>query len=235
MKPATEPVMDAPAYPLFLSLRDSRCLVAGFGGVGRRKAAGLLACEPAAVHIFDLHEPEDGEGRALLRHKAARFHTRTCTEDDLRPCRLVFAATGSRAENARIAALCARLGLLCNCADAPEEGSFLVPASARAGCLTAALSTGGASPALARRWRGELETWLAPRARTAHLMGALRPLILALGEDTRRNTGIFRALAASSLQDCLERGDLAACRALLEQTLPPALHDRITELLDAVS
>ena len=66
-------------------------------------------------------------------------------------------------------------------------------------------------------------------------MGALRPLILALGEDTRRNTGIFRALAASSLQDCLERGDLAACRALLEQTLPPALRDRITELLDAVS
>lgn len=227
--------MDAPAYPLFLSLRDSSCLVAGFGGVGRRKVAGLLACAPAAVHIFDLQEPEDEEGRALLRHEAVRFHGRPCTEDDLRPCRLVFAATGSRAENARIAALCARLGLLCNCVDAPEEGSFIVPAVARLGRLAAALSTGGASPALARRWRGELEAWLAPRARMARLMGELRPLVLALGMETEQNTRIFRTLAASSLQDCLEREDLHACRALLEQTLPPALHSRITELIDAVA
>lgn len=227
--------MDAPAYPLFLSLRDSICLVAGFGGVGRRKVAGLLACAPAAVHVFDLREPDDDEGRALLRHDAVRFHARACTEDDLRPCRLVFAATGSRAENARIAAQCARLGLLCNCVDAPEDGTFIVPAVARTERLAAALSTGGASPALARRWRGELEAWLAPRARMSRLMGELRPLVLALGMDTGQNTAIFRTLAASPLQDCLERGDLAGCRALLEQTLPPALHDRITELLDAVA
>lgn len=227
--------MDAPAYPLFLSLRASICLVAGFGGVGRRKVAGLLACAPAAVHVFDLGEPDDEEGRALLRHAAVRFFARPCTEEDLRPCRLVFAATGSREENARIAALCARLGLICNCADAPGEGDMIVPAVARADCLTAALSTGGGSPALARRWRGELEAWLAPRARMARLMSELRPLVLALGMDTRQNTRIFRTLAASSLQDCLERGDLDGCRALLEQTLPPALRDRITELLDAVA
>ncbi len=227
--------MDAPAYPLFLSLRDCACLVAGFGGVGRRKVSGLLACAPAVVHIFDLREPEDDEGRALLRHKAVRFHARACEEEDLRACRLVFAATGSRSENARIAALCARLGLFCNCADAPEEGSVIVPAVARIDGLTAALSTGGASPALARRWRGELEAWLAPRARMTRLMGRLRPLVLALGRDTGQNTSIFRTLAASPLQEYLERGDLAACRAILEQTLPPVLHDRITELLDAVA
>ena len=110
-----------------------------------------------------------------------------------------------------------------------------MPAVARTERLAAALSTGGASPALARRWRGELESWLAPRARMSRLMGELRPLVLALGMDTGQNTAIFRTLAASPLQDCLERGDLAGCRALLEQTLPPALHDRITELLDAVA
>ena len=50
-----------------------------------------------------------------------------------------------------------------------------------------ALSTGGASPALARRWRRELEDWLAPRVRMARLMGRLRPCVLALSSDSGQN------------------------------------------------
>ena len=133
---------------------------------------------------------------------------------------LVFAATGDADENRRIAALCRSLGVLCNCASTPEEGNFQVPAVARCAPLAAALSTGGASPALARRWKGELAQWLAPRARMATLMGRLRPLVLALGVETGQNTQLFRSLAVSPLQQWLEAGDIESCRQCLLAELP---------------
>ena len=130
-----------------------------------------------------------------------------------------------------MAAWCRRAGVLCNCASAPEEGGFQAPAVARRPPLGVALSTGGASPALARRWRGELETWLVPRARMAVLMGRLRPLILALGAETGQNTLLFRKLAESPLQQWLERNETERCRLWLQEALPPALHAHLAELL----
>ena len=223
-----------PLYPLFLSLEGRRCLVAGLGGVGRRKLAGLLACGPASVLALDTLRAEDlpAEAAALLADPRVCFECRSCAPADVRDRALVFAATGSAEENARIAALCREAGVLCNCASAPELGAFSVPAVTRRDGLAAALSTGGASPALARRWRRELEDWLAPRARMVRLMGRLRPLVLALHADTGQNTQLFRALAASPLQSWLAEGDLESCRQWLLAELPSVLHVHIAELLD---
>ena len=115
---------------------------------------------------------------------------------------------------------------------ARPRGAFSVPAVARQDGLAAALSTGGASPALARRWRCELEGWLAPRARMVLLMGRLRPLVLALHAETGQNTELFRRVAASPLQHWLAEGDLQSCRQWLLAELPPVLHVHIAELLD---
>lgn len=208
--------------------------MAGLGGVGRRKLAGLLACGPASVLALDTLRAEDlpAEAAALLADPRVCFECRSCAPADVRDRALVFAATGSAEENARIAALCREAGVLCNCASAPELGAFSVPAVARRNGLAAALSTGGASPALARRWRRELEDWLAPRARMVRLMGRLRPLVLALHAETGQNTQLFRALAASPLQSWLAEGDLESCRRWLLAELPPVLHVHIAELLD---
>ena len=145
------PSPHAPLYPIFLSLEGRACLVAGLGGVGRRKLEGLLACGPASVLVLDILRAEDlsAEAAALLTDPRACFESRTCTPADIQGRALVFAATGSAVENARIAALCREANVLCNCASAPELGAFSVPAVARQDGLAAALSTGGASPALA--------------------------------------------------------------------------------------
>lgn len=224
--------METPLYPIFLSLRGRACLVAGFGGVGRRKVAGLLACGPDEIRILDPRPPQDGEGLRLAAHPAVRLLPRACGEDDVRGCALAFAATDRREENARIAALCARLGVPCNVADSREESAFLVPAAARRGDVCAALSTGGASPALARIWRKELEGWLEPRVRAAALLGRLRPLVTGLGLGPDRDAEIFRSVAAMppDLPDDPER-----CRRWLEDRLPAGLHHHIPELLDALS
>ena len=222
-----------PMYPLFLSLNGLDCLLVGLGQVGQRKLAGLQACDPASVLVLERNDPpaHDASLQDMLRDERVRFERRTCTADDIHGKILVFAATGDADENRRIAALCRSLGVLCNCASTPEEGNFQVPAVARGAPLAAALSTGGASPALARRWKGELERWLEPRSRMAALMGRLRPLVLALGEDTGQNTRLFRKLADSSLQQWLEENDLENCRRCLQAELPPALHANIAELL----
>lgn len=220
-------------YPLFLSLSGLHCLLAGFGQVGQRKLAGLLACDPASVLVLDPHAPTDHDSSSLdmLDDARVRLERRICTADDVRGKALVFAATANMAENQRIAALCRSLGILCNCASTPEDGNFQVPAVARSVPLAAALSTGGASPALARRWKDELTLWLAPRARMATLMGRLRPMVLALNAETVQNTKLFRKLAASPLQQWLEAGELENCRQWLLAELPPELHAHIAELL----
>ena len=220
----------APLYPIFISLAGIHCLVVGLGQVGQRKLSGLLACDPASVLVLDLSEPA-AEVAPLLADPRVHFVSRSCTQADLQGRALVFAATGSMAENSRIAAMCAEAGILCNSASNPDEGCFQVPAVARHAPLAAALSTGGASPALARRWKGELQQWLEPRSRMAALMGRLRPLVLALGEDTGQNTRLFRKLADSALQQWLEENDLENCRRCLQAELPPALHADIAELL----
>ncbi|MBD5626528.1 MAG: bifunctional precorrin-2 dehydrogenase/sirohydrochlorin ferrochelatase [Desulfovibrio sp.] len=226
-------------YPLFLSLEGEHCLVAGLGEVGRRKLAGLLAAGVGSVLALESGLPapagDSDLGEEIARLTAdprVRVELRACCEADVRAARLVFAATSDARENARIAALCREAGVLCNCASAPELGSFAVPAVARAGELRAALSTGGASPALTRILRRELESWLAPRAALARFLGRLRPLVLAMGADTRHNTQLFRKVAASPLGDWLTAGDLARCRAWLERELPPALAVKALPLLD---
>ena len=228
--------MTQPAlYPLFLDLHDACCLVAGFGEVGRRKVAGLLQAGARCVRVCDLTPPQDEEGRQLAARPQVAFLARACTAEDITGCRLVFAATSNTEENARITALCKERQILCNCVDAPSRGDFMVPSVARRGSLTLALSTGGASPALARRWRRELEDWLTPRERLSHLMGRLRMPLLALGHDSRQNRKLFRALAESPLQRWLQEGDQKACEDYLARTLPPELHARITEFLHDLS
>ena len=227
------------AYPLFLSLEDEHCLVVGLGRVGLRKLASVLAAGVGSVLALDADlaagAPEnapDREATRLLDDPRVRVERRPCTAADIAPCRLVFAATNDAGENARIAALCREARVLCNCASAPREGQFAVPAVARCGELCAALSTGGASPALSRRLRGQLEHWLEPRASLAHFLGRLRPLVLAMKMDTRHNSQLFRKVAASPLGDWLAAGDLARCRDWLERELPPGLAAEAVALLD---
>lgn len=227
------------AYPLFLSLEGEHCLVAGLGEVGRRKLAGLLRAGAGSVLVLDsglAQDPQksapDSETARLLADPRVHLERRTCTAADIAPCRLVFAATGDPEENARIAGLCREARVLCNCASEPARGQFAVPAVARSGELTAAISTGGASPALARILRRELEAWLGPRAALAHFLGRLRHLVLAMREDTRHNTELFRKVAASPLGEWLYAGDIASCRAWLMEELPPALARGAVALLE---
>ncbi len=225
-------------YPVFLDLHTLSVLIVGFGSVGQRKLAMLVPCAPRGVRIVDT-APPSAEGLELLEKAREAGCTCTCEtrafcEEDLAGTSLVFTCTGDRALNARIAALCARTRILCNCTDNPSAGTFHVPAVARSGHLAAALSTEGASPALSRRWKEELITWLAPRDKMAALMGSLRPRILALDLPTHENTALFRSLSSGALEEALARNDRAQALALLQDLLPGALHPELPDVLNSL-
>ena len=225
-------------YPLFLSLRATTVVVVGIGGVGRRKVLSLLKTGPQEIRIVDPALARDevrAEIAALVPQGCETTLTLIAgsfTPEVLARATLVFAATASAQVNSEIAGHCQRLGTLCNRADSEDESDFTVPALVRSGPIGIAVSTGGSSPALARRLREDIECWLTSGyGRLATLLGRLRPHILTLALPQENNAQIFRALVYSSLKNHLESGNLDEVAAILRETLPASLHEKVNEVL----
>jgi precorrin-2 dehydrogenase / sirohydrochlorin ferrochelatase len=142
-------------YPIFLDLSGRRCVVVGGGEVANRKARKLLQARARVVVI----SPEIG---AELESVAVEIHRRPYRKGDLEGAYLAFAATNVREVNAAVAREAKERGVSVNVADKPPEGDFALPSTLRRGRLQVAVSTGGASPTLAQRIRGELEEAFGP-------------------------------------------------------------------------
>ena len=138
-------------YPLFLDLAGQPVTVVGGGGVGVRKIRTLLKAGAKVTVISP-----------VLKQKfpKARWIPRGYRRGDLKGARLVVAATNDLALNEKICADAKRRGLLVNCIAPPAAGNFIVPALIQRGGITLAISTGGASPAFAKRLRLDLERFL---------------------------------------------------------------------------
>jgi precorrin-2 dehydrogenase / sirohydrochlorin ferrochelatase len=100
--------------------------------------------------------------RPELESVATEVHRRPYEEGDLEGAYLAFAATDAREVNSAVAEEAKGRGIPVNVADRPSEGDFALPATLRRGRLQVAVSTGGASPALAREVKGELEELFGP-------------------------------------------------------------------------
>ena len=148
-----------PYYPVALDLRDRRCLVVGGGPVAEAKVEGLLEASARVTVVSpELTEPLAAwavGGRFI--HRPHEYRT-----DDLDGQELVFSAADRREVTEVVAADARRRGLWVNAADDPAFCDFLLPSVLRRGRLIVAVSTGGASPALAARVRRDLEAYFAP-------------------------------------------------------------------------
>ncbi|CAA9506621.1 MAG: Siroheme synthase / Precorrin-2 oxidase / Sirohydrochlorin ferrochelatase / Uroporphyrinogen-III methyltransferase [uncultured Rubrobacteraceae bacterium] len=141
---------NAVLYPLFMDVSGSRCVVVGGGGVASRKARGLLESGARVVVVSPEVSPEI-EGMDLTVER------RPYRPGDLAGATLAFAATDRREVNAAVAREANEGGIPVNVADRPADGDFALPSVLRRGGLQVAVSTGGASPTLAREIRDALE------------------------------------------------------------------------------
>jgi precorrin-2 dehydrogenase / sirohydrochlorin ferrochelatase len=152
-----------------LDVAGRRCLVVGGGPVGAEKASGLLACGARVTVV----SPELDRSFEPLE---VEWQPRRYRSADLEGIFLVIAATSRRAVNERVHRDAEGRGMLCNVADVPELCNFILPAVHREGPITVAVSTGGASPALAKRLRSQIAELVGPRhAALALELEALRP------------------------------------------------------------
>jgi siroheme synthase-like protein len=156
-------------YMACLELTGRPCLVVGGGSVGLEKARGLLAAGARVTVLAPELEPE-------LRELPVTAIARAYKDGDAERFWLVIAATPDRDVNRRVHDDCAAVRIFCNVVDDPELCSFILPAVHRHGSIAVAVSTGGASPALAQRLRSDIAKLVTPRhAKLAEELRALRP------------------------------------------------------------
>ncbi|HWR56889.1 MAG TPA: bifunctional precorrin-2 dehydrogenase/sirohydrochlorin ferrochelatase [Negativicutes bacterium] len=146
-------------YPMMVDLRNRPCTVVGGGAVAARKVAALLACGASVTVISPELAPQLQQ---WTREGRITAFTRPYREGDLAGAFLVMSATDDEQVNKAAAAEAGRCGLLLNVADAPRRGNFIVPAVIEQGPLVITVSTGGASPALAKKIRRELADKFGP-------------------------------------------------------------------------
>ena len=169
-------------YMACLDLERRPCLVVGGGGVALEKASALVDCGADVTVVAPEALPE------LLALPVA-WRSRAYETADLDGQFLVIAATGTPDVNRRVYEDAEARSLLCKVVDVPEPCSFILPAVYRQDPIAIAVSTGGASPALAQRIRRELGERIGPEyALLARRLRALRPWAkehLATYEDRR--------------------------------------------------
>ncbi len=156
--PASPPLpLSEMHYPLFLDLADRPVVVIGAGSVAARKIRTLLA---AKARVTVISPESNATIRRLARSQRVRWVRRPYRRGDLRGASLAIAATNDLAVNESVCAEAKRLRVLVNCIAPPSAGNFIVPSHVRRGGISLAISTGGASPAFAKRLRRDLERFL---------------------------------------------------------------------------
>ena len=146
--------MKAFRFPVMLDLEGRPCLVVGGGAVAARKIAALLEAGARVTVVSPTLCPAALD---VARDGGLRWWPREYADGDVGGFALVMAATGDATANARVAAAARARSIWVNSADDPERCDFILPSVLRRGELTVAVSTGGASPAVARVVREELE------------------------------------------------------------------------------
>ena len=190
-------------HPVFLRLEGRRCVVVGGDAPALVKAR---ACVEAGAEV-SVVAPEMSADLAGIRHVARAYRA-----GDLAGAFLAYASTRDPELIRRLADEAERERVLLNVIDVPGACTFIAPAVVRRGELQIAIGTGGASPGLAARLRGELEAQVGPEyAPFVAILGGVRA---ALARDPAR-AEVVQKLLGSPLLELLRQGRRAEIDALL--------------------
>jgi precorrin-2 dehydrogenase / sirohydrochlorin ferrochelatase len=219
-------MLDVPFYIACLRLSGRRCVVVGGGDVGLEKVEGLLACDGQVTLIAP-------DATAPLRDLAAEGSIRWERRPyggaaDLDGVFMVIAATDDTDVNIHVFEDAERRAMLVNVVDVPPLCNFILPAIIRSGPLAIAISTAGASPALAKRIRDEIaDEYGEPYARLAVMLNEVRGWAKGTLPTYQDRKVFFESIVNGEPDpvELLRRGDEAAVRDLIaaaQQSHQPA-------------
>ena len=208
-------MLDTPLYIACLRLSARPCLVVGGGEVGLEKVEGLLACGADVTLVA----PEAvSELQELAAEGSIRWERRAFEPGDLDGRFLAIAATADTDVNISVYEEAERRAMLVNVVDVPPLCNFILPAIVRTGPLAIAISTAGASPALAKRMKREIaEAYGEPYARLAVLLNDARGWAKATLPTYQDRKVFFESIVNGDPDpvELLRQGDEQAVRDLI--------------------
>jgi len=212
--------MDVESYAVELELSGRNCLVLGGGSVALRKAKKLYAAG-ARLEIISLDFSSEME--EFLAGSRINHDRRSYQKKDLQGRFLVITATSDHKLNSKVGRQAREDGILVNVADNPELSNFKLPATFSSGLLKVAVSTSGASPALAASIKNRLREELGSAyAGYLKFLAKVRPVIIAeLPEEERRD--LLRRLGGAEIEEMLNKRLLEEALDTARSIIPPGL------------
>jgi precorrin-2 dehydrogenase / sirohydrochlorin ferrochelatase len=208
-------MLDTPFYIACLKLSGRRCLVVGGGEIGLEKVEGLLACDADVVLVAPEAEPAL---RAYAEEGSIAWERREYGADDLEGAFMVIAATNDSEVNIGVFEDAERRAMLVNVVDVPPLCNFILPAIVRMGPLAIAISTAGASPALAKRMKREVAELFGPEyAELAVMLNEVRGWAKATLPTYQNRKRFFEGIVNGEPDPIalLRAGDAQAVRDLM--------------------
>jgi precorrin-2 dehydrogenase / sirohydrochlorin ferrochelatase len=212
-------MLETPFYIACLRLSGRRCVVVGGGDVGLEKVEGLLACGADVTLVAPAAHPELVQ---LALEGSIRWRERTFEAGDLDGCLIAIAATNQTDVNISVFDEAEARAMLVNVVDVPPLCNFILPAIVRNGPLAIAISTAGASPALAKRMKREIaELFGEPYALLAILLNEARGWAKATLPTFQDRKEFFEAIVNGEPDpiELLRTGDLEGVRELVESAM----------------
>lgn len=206
--------------PIFMNVRGENCLVVGGGKIASRKVFMLLRAG-ASVSVVS---PELCQELTSRKDSNEITHISRNFEDaDLDSCKLVIAATDNKAVNSHVSKLAKAKNIPVNVVDAPALCSFIVPSIIDRSPVQIAISTGGASPVLARLLRSRLETFIpAAYGRLAKLVESFREKVKTKFSSSAEIRTFWEQILEGPVAENLIAGKDHVARELLEKAVDNA-------------
>ena len=203
--------------PIFLKIRNQTCVVFGGGKIASRKITLLLRAG-GKVRVIS---PELSEALAQRSERGELEHiARDYASSDLESAALVVAATNHPSVNREIATAAEARGLPVNVVDDPALGNYVVPSIVDRSPVVAAISTGGASPVLARLIRSRLESMIpAGYGRLARLSAEFRDRVKQVITEPVARTRFWYRVLQGEVAEQVFSGHIAEARARFEAEL----------------
>lgn len=208
-------------YPIFLDVTKRPCLVIGGGKIGTEKVTGLLKADADVTVISPQLEPalEELCTEERITHRRGAY-----ARGDMVGFDLVFVATDDRSANATIRAEGRDRGIWVNSADDAKNCDFILPSVVRRGPITIGISTGGGSPAMARRVREELTDYFTDDFEPlAELLAEVRAEFKKRGDLRHVSQETWQHAIDGQLRALLAQRRSGQAKALLLSRLGPPL------------
>ena len=206
--------------PIFMNVKGENCLVIGGGKIASRKVFMLLRAG-ASVSVVS---PELCQDLTIRKDEGDINHINRLFEDsDLDDCKIVIAATDDEKVNSHVSQLAKSKNIPVNVVDAPDLCSFIVPSIIDRNPVQIAISTGGASPVLARLLRSRLETYIpAAYGRLAKLVESYREKVKAKFSSSDEIRTFWEQILEGPVAENLIAGKDKVARKLLETAVENA-------------